>query len=32
VFYEKRWWIANVVWDNETKENPIPEEFTPYLW
>jgi hypothetical protein len=31
-WYEKRWWIASVMWDNETKENPIPEEFTPYLW
>jgi hypothetical protein len=32
VFHEKRWWIASVMWDNETRENPIPEEFTPYLW
>lgn len=32
VFHEKRWWIANMVWDNETRENPLPEEFTPYLW
>ena len=32
VFHDKRWWIASVMWDNETRENPIPEEFTPYLW
>jgi hypothetical protein len=32
VFHEKRWWIASVMWDNETRQNPIPEEFTPYLW
>jgi hypothetical protein len=32
VFHEKRWWIASVMWDNESRENPIPEEFTPYLW
>lgn len=32
VFNEKRWWIANMVWDNESRENPIPEEYTPYLW
>ncbi|MDT8319808.1 MAG: hypothetical protein RQ826_04705 [Xanthomonadales bacterium] len=29
---EGRWWIASVIWDNESKENPIPGEFTPYLW
>lgn len=29
---EDRWWIASVVWDNESKDNPIPGEFTPYLW
>jgi hypothetical protein len=27
-----RWWIVNVMWDNESKDNPIPEEFLPYLW
>jgi len=27
-----RWWIVTVMWDSETKENPIPEEFLPYLW
>jgi len=27
-----RWWIVNVMWDNESRENPIPEEFLPYLW
>lgn len=32
VFHQKRWWIANVMWDNESRENPIPGEFTPYLW
>lgn len=31
-FHDKRWWIVSVMWDNETRENPIPEEFTPYLW
>ena len=32
VFHEKRWWIASVMWENESRNNPIPEEFTPYLW
>jgi hypothetical protein len=32
VYHEKRWWVANMVWDNETRENPIPDEFTPYPW
>lgn len=32
VYHEKRWWIASVMWDNESRENPLPEEFTPYLW
>lgn len=32
VYYEKRWWVANMVWDNESRENPIPDEYTPYLW
>ncbi|HEY1250921.1 MAG TPA: nuclear transport factor 2 family protein [Thermoanaerobaculia bacterium] len=25
----KRWWIANGVWTDETKENPIPKEYLP---
>jgi len=25
----KRWWIANAVWQNETKESPIPKEYLP---
>lgn len=29
---EDRWWIVNVMWDNETRQNPLPGEFTPYLW
>jgi len=29
---DDRWWIVNVMWDNESKRNPIPEEFLPYLW
>lgn len=32
VYKEDRWWIVSVMWDNETRENPIPEEFLPYLW
>lgn len=27
-----RWWIVSIMWDNETRDNPIPEEFLPYLW
>jgi len=27
-----RWWIVTVMWENESKDNPIPEEFLPYLW
>lgn len=27
-----RWWIVTVMWDNESKDNRIPEEFLPYLW
>jgi len=27
-----RWWIVNVMWANESRDNPIPEEFLPYLW
>ena len=29
---EERWWIVTVMWDNETRDNQIPGEFTPYLW
>jgi hypothetical protein len=29
---DNRWWIVTIMWDNESKENPIPEEFLPYLW
>ena len=29
---EDRWWIVTVMWDNESKDNPVPEEFLPYLW
>jgi hypothetical protein len=29
---DDRWWIVNVMWDNESRDNPIPEEFLPYLW
>ena len=25
----QRWWIANAVWQNETKEHPIPKEYLP---
>ena len=32
LFHENRWWIVTVMWDNESKENPLPEEFLPYLW
>jgi hypothetical protein len=28
----ERWWVASIMWDNESKDNPIPGEFTPYLW
>lgn len=30
--HEDRWWIVTVFWDNESKDNPIPGEFLPYLW
>ncbi len=29
---DDRWWIVTVMWDNESRDNPIPEEFLPYLW
>ncbi|HYX20084.1 MAG TPA: nuclear transport factor 2 family protein [Thermoanaerobaculia bacterium] len=25
----KRWWIANAIWTDETKDNPIPKEYLP---
>lgn len=25
----KRWWIANGIWTDETKDNPIPKEYLP---
>jgi len=25
----KRWWIANAIWTDETKDNPIPKEHLP---
>jgi len=30
--HENRWWIVTVMWENESKDNPVPEEFLPYLW
>jgi hypothetical protein len=32
VYNSGRWWIVTVMWDNESKDNPIPGEFLPYLW
>lgn len=32
LFHDGRWWIVSVIWDQESKENPIPGEFMPYLW
>jgi hypothetical protein len=32
MYREERWWIVSVMWDNESKDNPIPEQFLPYLW
>lgn len=29
---DDRWWIVTIMWDNETRDNPIPEEYLPYLW
>jgi len=26
----KRWWIVNVYWSQETKRNPIPQEYLPH--
>ena len=25
----QRWWIANAIWTDETKENPIPKQYLP---
>ncbi|WP_339755509.1 hypothetical protein [uncultured Winogradskyella sp.] len=25
----ERWWVINIYWMQETKENPIPEEYLP---
>jgi hypothetical protein len=25
----RRWWIANAVWTDETRDNPIPAEYLP---
>ena len=29
---EGRWWVVTVMWDNESKDNPLPGEFLPHLW
>jgi hypothetical protein len=26
-FDGKRWWIMNMLWDNERKDNPLPEQY-----
>jgi hypothetical protein len=30
--HQGRWWIVTVAWVVESDDNPIPEEFLPYLW
>ena len=25
----KRWWIANAIWDEERKDNPLPAQYLP---
>lgn len=25
----ERWWIVNVLWDNEREDNPVPGEYLP---
>jgi len=25
----RRWWIVNMLWDNEREDNPLPEEYLP---
>lgn len=32
LYKDDRWWIVTMMWDNETRDNPLPGEFTPYLW
>lgn len=32
VFTQDRWWIASMMWNQENRDNPLPGEFTPYLW
>lgn len=32
LYKDDRWWIVTIMWDNESRDNPIPEEFLPYLW
>lgn len=29
LFDGERWWIVNILWDNETADNPIPPQFLP---
>lgn len=30
LFYDgKRWWVANMIWDNEREDNPLPKEYAP---
>ncbi len=28
VYYNNRWWIANILWSVETEENTLPKEYT----
>ncbi|HEY6189288.1 MAG TPA: hypothetical protein VIW80_16670 [Pyrinomonadaceae bacterium] len=25
----KRWWIVNMIWDNEREDNPLPAQYLP---
>ncbi|HEX8773999.1 MAG TPA: hypothetical protein VF735_10350 [Pyrinomonadaceae bacterium] len=25
----KRWWVVNMLWDNEREDNPLPAEYLP---
>jgi hypothetical protein len=27
IFDGNRWWIVNIYWTGETKENPIPKKY-----
>ena len=27
VYYSKRWWIASLIWEDETQENSLPKEY-----